>query len=574
MTIILADLLKSLGKDEIKEAMYLMQGRVVPRFIPIEFNFAGKLMQKVLKGFAGDEKIVSDLFEKTGDLGLVAEQIIKTKTKNLSVKEVHVLLNEVALLGGKGSVEEKIKRVAELFSKLDKTEAKFAARILVGNLRLGLSDKTVLDAISWAVAGDKSQRELIERAYSVRSDIGLITEEILKKGVGSVKDFNVEVGLPVASKLVEREKNVKSIFERLGEHIIQPKYDGMRAQIHFLRKGFEISLKAKEQNGFFDGQIEKQTVRIFSRNMESLTDMFPDVADAVAAINVDSLVIDSEVIGYDENTDTFFPFQETSTRRRKYGVKEKVEEIPIKVMAFDLLYLNGKDMTLEKIEKRLSLLEKILKQDKTGKLNFSDSPVVKTEKELAERFAKYIDLGLEGIISKKHGTIYEPGTRNFDWIKLKFTTKSHIADTIDTVVLGYYFGRGTRAKFGFGALLLGIYNRKTDEFESVAKLGTGIKDEDFLKIRPVLEKIKISAKPKNVKVVKFLEPDEWVEPKVVVEVDADEITKSKNHMAAMDKEGRGLSLRFPRMKVFGRDKEVRQATTAEELKKLFQLQKK
>ncbi len=573
MVTVLAELLKSLDKNEIQQAMYLMQGRVVPKFIPLEFNFAGKQMQKVLSAIAGDEKKVADLFEKKGDLGLVAEEIVPSKSKGFSINEVYDVLKNIAVTGGKGSVENKTKQVQELFEKFDNIEAKFVTRILIGNLRLGLSDKTVLDAISWAVTGDKSHRDLIERAYSVRSDIGLVTEEVLTKGIDAIKNFNVEAGLPVASKLVERESSIEELFERLGGHIVQPKYDGLRAQIHYSKKGFEVISDAKDQDGFFDGAGEKQKVRIFSRNMENLTDMFPDVGEAVSQLDVDSIVIDSEVIGYDPNTKLFFPFQETSTRRRKYGVAEKALEIPIRVMTFDLLYLNGKDMTLEKVEDRLKKLEEILKQDKSDKLKFSESPVVKSEEELRDKFDKYVELGLEGIISKKLGTIYEPGTRNFDWIKLKFTVQSHIADTIDTVVLGYYFGQGVRAKFGMGALLLGIYNEETNEFESVAKLGTGIKDEDFLKIKPVLDKLKSTEKPKGVKVSKMLEPDVWIHPKIVIEVEADEITKSKNHLAAIDSEGRGLSLRFPRMKIFGRDKDAKQATTAKELTDLFKLQK-
>ncbi|HEC64785.1 MAG TPA: ATP-dependent DNA ligase [bacterium] len=577
MTEVLAQLLKSLNKKEIKEAMYLMQGRVVPRFVPLEFNFAGKQMIKSILKLGVGEKKLDRSYKKTGDLGLVAEELLKSRSKGLSIKEVYDSLRAIAELAGEGSVERKINSVSELLKKLNKTEAKFVTRILVGKLRLGLSDKTVLDAVSWSIKGDKTLRNIAERAYSVRSDMGEIVEQILTDGIGSVGNLGVKAGLPVASKLVERESTFEKLFERLGEHIIQPKYDGMRAQIHYSKKGFLLKAssskhKIQNQSTLFT-EDSKETVRIFSRNMESLTEMFPDVAEAVSKLGVDSIVIDSEVIGFDENTGNFLPFQETSQRRRKYGVAEKVESIPIKVMAFDILYLNGKDLTLEKLEKRISKLETILKKDKTGRLVMSESPIVKSAKELESKFDEYVEQGLEGLISKKLDTQYEPGTRNFDWIKLKFTVKSHLADTIDAVVLGYYQGQGQRAKFGLGALLLGVYNKKKERFESTAKLGTGITDEEFIQIKKALTKIEIKSKPKNVEVSKVLEPDVWVEPKIVVEVEADEITESKTHTAGMKEGGKGLSLRFPRMKVFDRDKGPEQTTSIKELKRLFKLQR-
>ncbi len=573
MTEVLSKLLDSLGGDEIKEAMYLLQGRVAPEFIPLEFNFAGKQFMKSLALTGVLEEDIIKSYARTGDVGITTEEFIKSKSKGLSIKEVYDELKRIALLQGKGSTDAKIKAVTELLSKLDKVEAKFIGRILVGHLRLGLSDKTVLDALSWVIVGDKSQRPVIERAYSVRSDIGLIAEMVLTKGVESIEGVEIQVGLPLAAKLVERESTPESLFERMGEHVVQPKYDGMRAQIHYSKDGFEdFESNENSQNGFFTDS--KSKVRIFSRNMESLTDMFPDVGEEIEKFDIDSIVLDSEVIGYDEKTGKFFPFQETSTRRRKHGVSERAEQIPIKVMTFDILYLNGKDLSNEKLEDRLNILREVLKKNKSEKILLSESPVVHSVEEFEEAFDKYVAEGLEGVISKKLGTVYEAGTRNFDWIKMKFTIKSHLVDSVDTVILGWYNGRGARAKFGLGALLLGIFNPETGKYESVAKLGTGITDEEFGTIKQKLDAIKVNEKPKDYLVSKFLDADVWVEPRIVVEVEADEITKSKNHMAAMDSEGRGLSLRFPRMKVFERDKDPDQSTSPAELLRMFALQRK
>ncbi len=566
MTEDLAEFLPKLSIEEIKPAMYLMMGRLVPAYEAVEFNVSRKLAIKALQEL-NPEVDVNARFKELGDVGLAVEELVANESSDLSITETYKLLYSISEQEGKGSQEAKLSIIKELYAKLDKLSARYASRVIIGNLRLGLSDKTVLDSLSWAVTGDKSLRGDLERAYGAFADLGSIAEialynsDSLDKVQKELAKIHITAGVPVAAKLVEREKTAEKTFERMGECIVQPKLDGLRAQIHFDR--------------------DKNIKKVFSRNMESLTDMFPDLLVAVAQMPVDSIILDSEAIGYDHENDTYLPFQETMQRRRKYDVEEFAESIPIKSMTFDLLYLNGEDWSQKPLEKRIAKLQELVNQGDKKVIDMLDSPILKTERELEEYFVDKITMGLEGVIGKKLGTTYDPGTRNFDWIKLKANTRSDMVDTIDTVVIGYYKGRGVRAKFGIGTLLVAVYDTELEKYNSVAKVGTGMKDEDWIRIKKDLEVLEVKDQPDNVSVEKPLYPDVWVKPEIVMEVDADEITRSPSHTAARsikadfekDPAGKGLSLRFPRMKVWKRDKKAEQATTEAELLRMYELRK-
>ncbi len=595
---IVVDLLKDLPKKDVSEAMYLMQGRVVPKFVDLEFNVARKLMMRAIaKGFDVEKKRVKKLFEEKGDLGLVSEELSDKKKSSIKLREVYQHLYDAAVLEGEGSQSGKIDKIASLFKSCDSLACRYVTRIILGNLRLGLSDKSVLDALSIISAGDKSERQVLDRAFGARNDIGFIAETLLQEGIEKIKTINIVPGIPVAAMLCEREGSLEDIFERIEEPIFQPKYDGLRCQIHysdqlsvpsrFTGRGSSIELNSigtfsnlpawhsqagqhseKKEQKLIDSK--EKNVRMFSRNLEDLTRMFPDVAEAIGRLGLDSVIFDSEVIGYDENTESFLPFQETIQRRRKYNVGKMKSKVPIKVFVYDIIYLNGEDISQLSLEKRMKKLQNVL-EGKDGIVRLTPSDKIEKINQGEELYREYIEEGLEGIIAKEPKSIYEPGKRGFDWIKYKKSAKGNIVDTVDAVVLGYYHGRGARAKFGIGAFLIGVLNKKNNSFESIAKVGTGVKDDQWIKIKKRLDKIKLPQKPDKVKVNKELSPDVWVEPEVVVEVEADEITKSKNHTAGLEDEY-GYSLRFPRLKIFDRmDKTPEGATTVKEVEEMFGL---
>lgn len=590
----LAGFLEELDKEEVRSVMYMLTGRIAPKFIPLEFNFSSKLLLKALKETLPAKVFeVDKLMNEKGDVGLVAEEVRKEQgdAGDVEILEVYDELVKIAKYEGTGSQQMKAEAYTSLFSKLDSLGNRYLARMIVGKLRLGLSDKTILDALSWVAKGDKSYRDQLDYAYGVRADIGEIAELVLGGDFSELESLKIEPGVPVASKLVEREKSVEAVFERIPKALVQPKYDGLRMQIHYSRGGFEsINMIAGTQDLEFSQGMKMfdlvsnesakvQTVRIFSRNMEPLTDMFPDVVEEIKKLNEgsqnfvipSSFVLDAEAIGIDPKTGEYIPFQETIKRKRKYGIKEKSEGMPVKVHIFDVLYLD-RDISQEKLVDRLETLSDLSnKYFRNSEIfEMSESVKVKSSEEVEELFLRYLDVGLEGAIVKDLESRYLPGTRNYDWIKLKANIDTSMIDTVDCVVLGYYYGRGVRAKYGIGALLVGVMNKEKDRFESIAKVGSGIKDDEWEQIVKDLKEIETGEVPDEVVIKKELVPDVLVEPKIVVVVDADEITKSKLHTAGAGKDGVGYSLRFPRLREWNRlDKSAEDVTSVGEIVKLL-----
>jgi DNA ligase 1 len=594
----LAEIFKQLETPEIAPLLYMLMGRIAPVYEALEFNFSTKMIQRTLQQILGEEAVVATLMGELGDEGLVAEAVLNKKKQDgngsIGIVEVFESLKEIAVAQGTGSQEKKSNLFAELLSKLDPLGARYIARIVMGNLRLGLSDKTILDALSFTVAGDKSWRERIERAYGARADLGYIAQLVLGTDVGKLEhalaEIKVAVGTPVASKLVEREASAATTWARMGEiegetygqTVVQPKLDGMRAQIHYLSSPSDVGSKPLAVQT--DVPVNTGVAEVFSRNMESLTTQFPDLLSAVAQLGVQSIILDSEVVGLDLENETYLPFQDTVQRRRKTGIDEAMANIPVKAMTFDILFLNGEDLTRKPLSERIEILRKIIEAQKdraASAIDMLETKIVKSEQELTDYFFTQVTSGLEGIIVKKLDSTYDPGTRNFDWIKLKANTQSDLVDTVDVVVLGYFYGQGARASYGFGSLLTGVYDPATDTYKSVAKVGSGFTDAQAPQMRADLEALKIDEKPANVEVEKILNPDVWVRPEIVMEVTADEITRSPSHVAARehaasfesDTKGRGLSLRFPRLKHWNRDKQPTQTTTPQELVRLFEIRR-
>jgi DNA ligase-1 len=569
MVELLAELLQQLSAVEIAAALYMMQGRVVPAYEALELNFANKSFVNILQSMDGEQSI-KKLFDRLGDSGEVAAELgpdffAKLKTTgemfaeeelpvNPSVSDVHKALFKIANVSGKGSVEQKSEIVKSVLVKLEtEQEFKYFARIVTGKLRLGLSTKTILDAISWAKHGDKSLKSDLERAYGLRADIGDLATEVLHNNLDP-KDIKLKVGVPMAAQLVERAKSAVEVLERMKEAIVQPKYDGLRAQLHYKKAGFDDGV---------DGAAATK-VKIFSRNLEPLTDMFPDLVQFFEEqIHLEDLILDGEVIGYDQSTSTFLPFQETIKRKRKYDVAEKSGEIPIKYFAFDMLCLNGEDLTLTPLEERLAKLKQLELKD--GKLSMmvakTESPVYTSADELDKYFRSLLDAGLEGIIAKSPVSTYQPGKRGFDWIKLKANTHSDLMDTVDCLIMGYLYGEGNRARFGIGGFLVGTYNAESGKFLSLAKIGSGVKEEEWPKFKQMLDEFATDTKPA---LYEFggVKPDIMIKPEFVIEVDADEISESKNHAA-------GYSLRFPRLKRFRPEKAPEQITSLQEIVNMY-----
>lgn len=555
MTETLAEVFKMASADEIENVVNLVLGQLAPSYEGIVFNVAERMMLDVLaEAYGKDKKDVRVLYKKEGDLGNVAEKLNKGKGKDLSVNEVYKRLMEVSNEGGAGSQERKIKKMADLLSSLDPISSKYVARIPVGKLRLGFSDMTVLDALSVMEKGDKSIRPELEHAFNVTVNIGRIARRVKKDGLGKLKDVKAEPGTPIRPALAERLPSAEKMLEKVGKTVyVEPKYDGFRTQVHIFEK---------------DGQKQ---VEIYSRNLEKTTFMFPDLVEAVKKLSVKSAIFDGEAIAYDEKKDRFLPFQETVQRKRKHGVKEAVEKYPLVLFVFDILYKDGETLLNKPFKERRKILEGVIKNDSRGTIRITRQETVSDAEKMRNLIAEYLSEGLEGGMIKKIDAPYKAGSRGFHWVKYKKSMDSKISDNIDCLVMGTYRGKGKRAKFGVGAFLVGI--KEKDKFKTISKIGTGLSDEQWRELHKRTEKISVEKKPKEYEVDKNLAPDMWVSPSLVVEILADEITKSPIHTAGEEK-GRGYALRFPRLIKFRDDKDPKDATTIKEIKELYEIQKK
>ncbi len=561
MTDYLVELFKKTPKNLIDKVVYLTQGKLYPDFMGIEIGMAEKLAIKAVARAAGrSTKEIEEDLRRTGDLGETAQKFLEKKLQAtffqqpLTVERVYQTLDKIARASGSGSVDQKIALLSGILSDAEPKEAKYVIRTLTGKLRLGIADMTVLDALAIAFGGGKEARPILERAYNVSSDLGQVAKIVAERGVEGLKNLKVSVGKPVRPMLAERLSSPEKILEKLGgKCIAEYKYDGERIQAH--------------KNG--------KEVLLFSRRLENITTQFPDAVKLIREhIKPETAIIEAECVSVDLETGEMRPFQELMHRRRKYDIQKAIEEYPVSLFVFDVLYVDGRDLTLEPYPVRHEILKEIVGASdrvQIAKYLLTDDP-----QELEAFFQEAIEKGCEGLVCKSisDDSIYQAGSRGWLWIKYKRDYKSEMTDTVDLVVVGAFHGRGKRAGT-YGALLLAAYNPEEDVYETVCKCGSGFTDEDLEKIPKMLEPHRIQHKHARVK--SKMDADVWFEPKVVIEVIGAEITLSPVHTCAAGviREKSGLAIRFPRFTGRYRlDKSAEDATTVKEIVEMYHSQLK
>ncbi|MEM0372558.1 MAG: ATP-dependent DNA ligase, partial [archaeon] len=324
MTSILAELFRKARAEDIEKTVYLLQGRVRPAFEGIEIGVGEKFAEQAIAKATGYSlKDVAQLYQKTGDLGLVAEELVKDKkqrsfsSNELTISHVYEIYLKMSKASGSGSQDLKIKLLTELLNNASPLEARYIVRIPLGRLGLGVGDSTILDALSFKEKGDKSLRERLERAFNVTSDIGLVAKTFYEKGIEGIDHVQMAVNHPLLPALCERLPSAEEIIKKLGKCAVEHKYDGMRVQIH-------------KRGG---------NVRIYSRRQEELTHMFPDIARAVKEhVKADEAILDGEALSYNELTGEYLPFQQTIQRKRKYDIEKMQKEFPLHVFLFDVMF--------------------------------------------------------------------------------------------------------------------------------------------------------------------------------------------------------------------------------------------
>lgn len=568
ITALLAELFQQLEPEEIPPAVYLSLGRLVPEYVPLEFQLSVKMILRVVTKHVasrpdifGEGLPVTNLFEEAdetlheekviqrykqiGDIGDVAEEFFAksfTGKSTLSVREVYEALKGIAEEEGTGSQERKVMGLLSLFEKLDPNAIRFVARIVVGKLRLGFSTMTVLDALSWTRHGDKSDAAQLEELFQRKADLGLLAQTYLSTSglAAAEKSYSIELGIPVVPALCQRLNTAEQIIYKMGKVIAEPKYDGLRIQIH-------IGVGA-------DG---KKWVRSFTRNLEETSHMFPELLGGLGELKCTSVILDGEVVGIDKKTGAILAFQETSTRRRKHGVESKAAEIPVKFFLFDVLMKDDRALLDVPLYERKKVLSEIVGNSE----NFLTAPFIVTDDEhvLHKYHNQQLALGLEGAVMKQYDSPYKSGRKGWRWVKIKEEegARGKLNDTLDCIVMGYYRGRGKRTAFGLGAFLVGVLGPE-EKILTVAKIGTGLTDDQFKELKRRIDEHEVSKQPSQYEVHKNLHPDGWVAPALVVEIAADEITRSPIHSA-------GKALRFPRLVKFRDDKNWQDATTVAEL---------
>ena len=501
-------------------------------------------------------------YKKLGDLGKTVEQFKKQyasfEEKDLEVLEVYQELYRLATSSGDGSNDVKTSILTTLIRQLDALSCRYLVRIPQGIMRLGFSDMTVLDSLSWAIVGDKSLRPQIENAYHVRPDLGYIGRILKEKGIKGIKSIEPKVFTPIIMMRAERLSSGEEIVKQIGKCAIENKYDGFRLQVH---------CKRSQNSKLITHNLE---VKLYSRNLEDVTYMYPDLVEGVKKqITADEVIFEGEAIGFNPQTKELLPFQETVQRKRKYDIEEKAKEIPLKLFIFEILFFEGVNYIHKPFNERRNKLEEIIKTDNnllTQTVILSPQILTDDGIKIESLFDEAVSKNLEGIIAKKLDGVYQPGARGWNWIKFKKSYSAKIEDTIDCIVMGYDLGKGKRTDFGIGAFLVGIYDEKKEIFVTVAKIGTGLTDEEWRELQVKSQKLKVKSKPANYFVDKMMACDIWVTPKIVVEIKADEITKSPVHTA-------GLALRFPRLEHFRDDKKPEDTTSLNEVEKMYERQK-
>ena len=559
LTNLLVELLKKTPKKIIPNAVYLLQGIIRPNFEGVELGVAEKLAIRAISKSSGlSIKKIEEDYKKCGDLGLTASNILKLKTQTtftaekITLERVYETLFRIAKLGGKGSQDLKMKYISSLLNDATPLEAKFVLKILLGTLRLGIAENTIMDALAIAFTGKKENKEQIENAYNVSSDLGKVSLLIATDGIDEIKKFKISLFSPIRPMLADRVKSEKEAIKKMSEiFAAEYKLDGERVQIH------------KQAN----------EVVLFSRRLENITQYYPDIVENVKkSLSVNEGVFEAEIVPVNENTGEFLPFQELMHRRRKYKLEKAISQYPITVNFFDVLYFDKKDCLNLEYSERRKILEKLVNEDDFSKL--VPMLLVKNENEIEDFLENSINSGCEGLMLKALDAPYRAGTRGSNWLKLKREYRNELGDSLDLIVIGAYFGRGRRTGL-YGTLLLGTYNPDKDNFPSVCKVGTGFTDESLDQLYQILSN-KITLK-KNSRVVSEMEADVWFEPELVLEIVASEITLSPIHKTGLNliRKGSGFALRFPKFTGKIRyEKAVEDASTDEEVLTLYKGQSK
>ena len=586
-TSIIANFLKNVSDDEIEHITYLLQGLIFPLWDERKIGFSTQLMIKAISSSTGSSrKEVENLWEKTGDLGLVAESLIKTKlqrtlfSKKLTTKKVFENLRVLASLEGEGTVNRKISLVSELLTSASPLEAKYITRTVLDQLRTGVAEGTIRDAIVWAyfpklenlhpedynklkdgkkikiaslnelndyegyktieAPDEKTAREIynffiqkVQTAYDLCNDFSLITKILVNRGIKALDKIEIKIGNPIQVMLPIRIESLASAFENFGGKIqLEQKFDGFRVQVHYDGKEFSL----------------------FTRRLENVTKQFSELLPILKKhVHAKNYILDTEVVGYDKKTHIYLPFQNISKRiKRKYDIKKISKEVPVEINVFDVIYCNDKNLMNIPLDERRRLLEGII-EDSRLKIKKSPSIIASSLEEAEDFYKRCLKAGLEGVVIKKIDSNYKPGRYVEGWEKLK-----PVLETLDLVIVKAEWGEGKRSKW-LSSFTVACHDK--GKFLEIGKVSTGLKEKNeeglsFEEMTKLLKPLIISQKGKEV----------IVKPSIIIEVAFEEIQRSP-------KSSSEFSMRFPRVRRLRIDKGLDDVSSIELVSNIYKSQK-
>ncbi|KAF2788992.1 ATP-dependent DNA ligase [Melanomma pulvis-pyrius CBS 109.77] len=606
-----------LTPSDLLPTILLMVNKLAADYAGIELGIGESLIMKAVSESTGRslQHIKADQNE-VGDLGLVAaksrsKQPTMFKPKALTIQGVHKGFLAIAKIEGNGAQGRKVDGIKKLLSAADAhsagkaiditkdnggpSEAKYIVRTLEGKLRLGLAERTVIVALAHAMIfhefsqkGDKipSTADLaiaestLKSVYSELPSYEVIIPAMLEHGILNLPDnCRLQPGVPLKPMLAKPTKSITEVLDRFDgkDFTCEYKYDGERAQIHFVAHGAAMDLATKAP---LAGKSDKGVSNIFSRNSEDLSKKYPDILAKLPTWIKDgtqSFVLDCETVAWDLVEKKVLPFQQLMTRKRK-DVKVEDVKVQVCVFAFDILYLNGEALVNKPFRERRKHLQSAFAPVE-GEFALAKYGNTSELEEIQILLEESVKASCEGLMVKMLDgpeSFYQPSKRSQNWLKVKKDYLAGVGDSLDLVVLGAYFGRGKRTSW-YGAFLLACYNPSTQNYESVCNIGTGFSEAILESLHTQLSEITID-RPKP-----FYthpsgnkdQPDVWFEPKYVWEVKTADLTLSPRYKAAADEVGgggKGVSLRFPRFIKERDDKKPDQATTSRIIAEMYQRQ--
>ncbi len=520
--------------DDLKDVIYLLEGRVFPEWDERKLGISSQLMLKVINKSTGEGKEkIEKLWKKEGDLGKVIGELFKSKKqttltrKGLSVKKVVENIRKLPEFIGKGTIDKKVQLIVELLNNADQEEARFVVNNVLENLRVGVASGIIRDSIAKAFNKDVKD---IENKYNLISDYGEIAE--LAKH-DKLKSVSLKVGRPIKVMLAIKLENIKEAFDALGKP----------AQSEYKLDGFRLSIHKN-----------KNEIKLFTRNLEDVTKQFSELIDIIKRnVKGNSFILDCEAVGFDKKTGKYLPFQSISQRiKRKYNIKDMAKRFPVEINIFDIVYYNGKSLMDKTLKERRELLEKIVKEKKR-EIVLTKKLVSDNEKEMNEFYKGALEKGNEGIMVKNLNSRYVPGRYVNGWVKIK-----PVLESLDLVIIKAEWGEGKRANW-LSSFTLAC--KDDNKLLDVGKVGTGIKEKGegitFKRLTKELRKY----------ILKEEGREAILKPALIVEVNYEEIQKSPSYSS-------GYALRFPRVVKIRIEKGLSDINTLEDIKRVYGIQKR